>query len=125
MFPEFKLNIAIAVCSSKIFRFLVKSFIDHSVHSQIEDIKKVSVVYNFSEFIYQKLTFFVSAIIQNQKQNSKYDYMTNEQPEIDKLVYELYNLNKEDINEVENWYFRRYPKLAKVIEGKLKVKNND
>jgi len=49
--------------------------------------------------------------------------MTNEQIEIDKLVYEMYNLNKEDIEEVENWHFRRYPKLAKVIEEKLKKKN--
>lgn len=125
LFPEFKLNIAIAVFSSKIFRFLVKSLIDHTVHSQIEDIKKVPVVYNFSESIYQKLTFFVSAIIQNQKQNPHYDYLLNEQFEIDKLICEMYNLNEEDIKEVENWYFRRYPKLAKVIEGKLKVKNND
>jgi len=125
MFPEFKLNIAIAVFSSKIFRFLVKSLIDHTVHSQIEDIKKVPVVYNFSESIYQKLTFFVSAIIQNQKQNPHYDYLLNEQLEIDKLVYKMYNLNEEDIKEVENWYYRRYPKLATAIEEKMKVKNND
>jgi len=46
--------------------------------------------------------------------------MTNEQIEIDKLVYKMYNLNDEDIKEVENWYFRRYPKLAEVIENKLK-----
>ena len=51
--------------------------------------------------------------------------MTNEQLEIDKLVYEMYNLNQEDIDEVENWYFRRYPKLAGVIEEKLKRKNDD
>jgi hypothetical protein len=51
--------------------------------------------------------------------------MTNEQVEIDKLVYELYNLNEEDIQEVENWYFRRYPKLARIIEAKLKGAKND
>lgn len=46
----------------------------------------------------------------------------NEQLEIDKLVHQMYNLNEEDIKEVENWYFRRYPKLASVIEQKLKEK---
>lgn len=35
------------------------------------------------------------------------------QKEIDKLVYELYGLNTEDINEVETWFARRYTKLAK------------
>jgi len=34
----------------------------------------------------------------------------------------MYNLNEEDIKEIENWYFRRYPKLAGVIEQKLKEK---
>lgn len=34
----------------------------------------------------------------------------------------MYNLNEDDIKEVENWYWRRYPKLAKVIEKKLKQK---
>ncbi len=29
------------------------------------------------------------------------------------MVYELYGLNEEDINEVETWFARRYPKLAK------------
>ncbi len=48
--------------------------------------------------------------------------MTNEQIEIDRLVYQMYNLNEDDIKEVENWFFRRYPKLARVIEGKRKVK---
>jgi len=51
--------------------------------------------------------------------------MANEQIEIDKLVYEMYNLTEEDIKEVENGYYRRYPKLAKAIEEKLKVKKND
>ena len=51
--------------------------------------------------------------------------MTNEQLEIDKLVYKMYNLNQEDIEEVENWYFRRCPKLVRVIEEKLKRKNDD
>jgi len=49
--------------------------------------------------------------------------VTNEQIEIDKLVYDMYNLNEEDIKEVENWYFRRYPKLTKIIEEKIKEKN--
>ena len=49
-------------------------------------------------------------------------YMSNEQKEIDKLVYEMYGSNKDDIREVETWYARRYPKLARfadVPKGKV------
>ena len=67
----------------------------------------------------------VESILEKQKNNINYDYMTNEQIEIDRLVYEMYNLNDEDIEEVENWYFRRYPKLARVIEEKIRAKTMD
>lgn len=42
--------------------------------------------------------------------------MSNEQVEIDKLVYEMYNLDSEDIREVETWYARRYLKLARFCD---------
>jgi hypothetical protein len=51
-------------------------------------------------------------------------FFTSKGIKIDKLVYKIYNLNEEDIKKVENWYFRRYPKLAGVIEEKLSRKNN-
>ena len=40
--------------------------------------------------------------------------------EIDKLVYEAYGLNVEDIEEVENWYARRYPKLSQAQKANLR-----
>ncbi len=49
--------------------------------------------------------------------------MTNEQVEIDRLVYRMYNLNEDDIREVEDWFFRYYPKPARVIEEKRKANN--
>ena len=97
--------------------------INHSVDVEVDDLKE-TIMTNTQNF-HSKISSQVSSIIKNQKQNPKYDYMTNEQLEIDKLVYEMYNLTEEDIQEVENWYYRRYPKLAKAIEEKLKVKNND
>jgi len=80
------------------------------------------VIYKFDKNLANKIIKLVEEVMLNQKRTTKYDYMTNEQLEIDKLVYEMYNLNEEDIKEVENWYFRRYPKLAKIIEEKLKQK---
>jgi hypothetical protein len=119
-----KLKKFVGIIGSKICKYFLKAFINHSVNMSEDPIKQMPIVFNISEDYRQKLTNLVSSIIHHQKQNPCYDYMTNEQVEIDKLVYEMYNLNEEDIKEVENWYFRRYPKLAWVIEEKLKEKNN-
>jgi hypothetical protein len=118
-------SILVPILASKIFKYFFIIFISSTVNSQVDEVKKVPILFNIPENYRQRLTKLVSFVTQNQKENPKYDYMTNEQIEIDKLVYELYNLNEEDIKEVKNWYFRRYPKLAKAIEEKLKVKNND
>jgi len=115
----------IATLNSKLIKFLNKIFIQHTVDFQVDEVKRIPLFINISKNYEIRLAKLISFIIKNQKQNQHYDYMTNEQLEIDKVVYEMYNLNEEDIKEVENWYFRRYPKLAKAIEEKLKVKNND
>ena len=60
-----------------------------------------------------KLAEKVSNIIRKQQTDGRYDYMSNEQKEIDLLVYDLFGLNNQDINDVETWFARRYPKLAK------------
>ena len=88
-----------------------------------DPIKQIPIILNLGNEKAKLIADQITKIIQHQKQNPRYDYINNEQIEIDKLVYEMYNLNEEDIKEVENWYFRRYPKLAKIIEEKLKIKN--
>jgi hypothetical protein len=103
-------------------KYLVKSYADHTVNSTASVIEKMIAIYKFDKNLANKIIKLVEEIVSNQKRTPKYDYMTNEQLEIDKLVYKMYNLNEEDIKEVENWYFRRYPKLAKIIEEKLKQK---
>ena len=87
------------------------------------DISLTTVLLKHDDF--DTVTAYVDAIIEKQKKRNNYDYMINEQIEIDKLVYKMYNLDEVDIQEVENWYFRRYPKLARVIEKKLMFKEED
>ena len=41
---------------------------------------------------------------------------------MDRLVYEAYGLNKDDIQEVDNWYVRRYPKLVAAQKANLEAK---
>ncbi|MBN1762781.1 MAG: Eco57I restriction-modification methylase domain-containing protein [Methanomicrobia archaeon] len=112
----------LGLLSSKFAKFIFRSYIQHTVSSDVDSLKKIIIPFNISNN--KKIEDYVISIISTQKQNPKYDYMTNEQLEIDKRVYELYNLNEEDIQEVENWYYRRYPKLAHAIEERLKAKNN-
>jgi hypothetical protein len=99
----------LGILSSKLIKCLFKSAINHTVNSQVDDAKELPFVLKSNQLIIN----LVSIVIDKQKQNNRYDYMSNEQKEIDGLVYELYGLNKTDIQEVEKWYARRYPKLRK------------
>jgi hypothetical protein len=58
------------------------------------------------------ISTLVAQIVQKQKEKPDYDYQKHEQPQIDKLVYDLYRLDTALIQEVENWYARRYPKIS-------------
>jgi tRNA1(Val) A37 N6-methylase TrmN6 len=102
--------------NSKLFRFKSKSFINHTVNFGIDDLKRILTLekHNFLKNI-------VSAILDKQFQNENYDYASHEQIEIDKLVYEAYGLNAEDVNEVENWYARRYAKLSAAQKANLRA----
>jgi len=96
----------------KITKYIGKNWIDHSVNFQVDENKELPILFTENKQI-KKL---VKDIVEKQKQNPRYDYISNEQKEIDKLVYEMYGLNKDDIKEVETWYARRYPKLAKFCD---------
>ena len=90
----------------KIAKYILKSFIGHTIHCQVDELKEMPVSERDIDFT------LVAQIIAKQKTNPRYDYASHEQIEIDRLVYEAYGLNDEDIGEVETWYARRYPRLA-------------
>ena len=114
MFSKIDLNVLqlTAVTSSKIIRCFLKICIGHTVNTQADEIKELPICINENSQILK----LVKLLIEKQKQTPRYDYMSNEQKEIDKLVYEMYGLNEDDIKEVETWYARRYPKLARFAE---------
>jgi hypothetical protein len=68
-----------------------------------------------------KINLISKEIIEKQKSIPRYDYASHEQIEIDKLVYEAYGLNAEDVEEVENWYIRRYGKLSAAQKANLRA----
>jgi hypothetical protein len=106
----------IGLLSSKLIKFIFKSLIQHTIASDVDKIKEIPIILQLETAIIEK----VKNIIANQKSNPRYDYASHEQIEIDKLVYEAYGLSPEDIEEVENWYARRYSTLSEAQKQNLR-----
>ena len=118
-------KLLLGLISSKLAKYLFKNNIKHSVDTSGDDIAAFPLVCNLANRIEAKLIELVDAIIDKQKIDPRYDYASHEQIEIDKLVYEAYGLNAEDIAEVENWYARRYPKLSQAQKANLRKLNHN
>ena len=112
IFTNFNVYHVLSIVCGKLCKYLVKNFINHTVHTQVEGVKPIPII----PFENKKLIDLVKTIISMQKKNLRYNYLENEQFLIDSLVYEIYGLDKDDIKEVETWYARRYPKLAHLCD---------
>jgi hypothetical protein len=110
----------LGILNSRILRYLLKNFSNHSVELGVEDLKMVLIPENVAP-----LNLIVDKILEKQKEHFSYDYLQNEQKEIDQIVYEAYGLNEDDIQEVENWWARRYPKLARFADTKPRLSVKD
>ncbi len=103
--------ILISYLCSKLARYFFKSFIDHTVHVQVDEIKTLPIPISISTEINKEITSIVERIVNIQSINRIANYL-HEQNEIDQIVYSVYGLTNDDIREIELWYCRRYPKLA-------------
>jgi hypothetical protein len=106
----------IAVLSSKYSKFSLKCVLGHTVHCQVDELKELSITTDLP-----KTEESISKLINQQQVDGNYDYASNEQLEIDYLVFKAHGFIWEDILEVENWYARRYPKLIKAQKRNLKA----
>ncbi|MFA6568618.1 MAG: DUF3800 domain-containing protein, partial [Victivallales bacterium] len=113
--------ILLAFLNSKFIKFIFKNYLGHTVQSEGDSIESIPIIMIVSD-LNEKLRTLTSKIIQKQKTDPRYDYASNEQLEIDRLIYEAYGLNDDDIKEVESWYSRRYPKLAAAQRRTLAAK---
>ena len=114
----------LALLNSKLIKFIFKSYLCHTVQAEGDSLEDV-VLLRKSTTSAQLLLQLVQKIIDKQRESGRYQYLSNEQKDIDRLVYELYGLNEEDIQEVEYWWTRRYPRLARFADTKplLSVKD--
>jgi hypothetical protein len=108
LFSSEDLSELLAFLVSCLGRWQARNIINHTVNFGIDDVKDYVVPADDLP----ALTAKVAELVTQQKRRTRYDYASNEQLEIDRLVYEAYGLNEADIREVEDWYARRYPKLA-------------
>jgi hypothetical protein len=113
----FSTEFLLGVLNSKLIKYFVKVFINHSVSSQVDSIKEIPIAIPTNNQR-TKIESVVRKIIDSQKLNHSYDYYNN-QIELDELIYELYNLNDMQKSEVRDWYDRRYPKLRRDIDTSL------
>ena len=116
----FNRNHLLGILNSKICKYFFKLVINHSVNSQVDDTKEIPFCLEIKDI--KSLLKLVDEIIQKQGLNSYYDYFSKEQIEIDKIIYEIYGLNEKDINEIETWYKRRYPKFKMNEDNKFNLK---
>ena len=118
IFGIFEIKSFLGFLTSKMTRFFIKNFIDNTVHASADKLKECTSLVN-TELVNVKKK--VAQIISQQQSNPRYDYASHEQIEIDNLVYEAYGLNYEDVQEVENWYARRYSKLSAAQKANLRA----
>jgi hypothetical protein len=113
-------EVLLGIIASKLAKFIFKNFIKHSVDTSGEDVASFILIV-IKDDILHSIKSYTEGLIQNQKSNPRYDYASREQIEIDKLVYQAYGLNTEDVQEVENWYARRYTKLSAAQKANLRA----
>ncbi|MGI9013214.1 MAG: HsdM family class I SAM-dependent methyltransferase [Phycisphaerales bacterium] len=103
----------LAILCSRLYRYQIKQFIDHTVHASQDKVASTVVPRSCNGAIVEKIRTLVQAIGEKQRAERNYAYHLHEQKELDALIYELYGLSAEDIREVELWFCRRYERLAK------------
>lgn len=101
----------LSLLCSKLIKYLFKSFINHTVNAQTENINEIRLCVSFNFNQKNNLEELVKNIIEKQKVDNNFDYTKKYQIEIDKIIYDFYGFNNGDIKEVDTWYKRRYPKL--------------
>ncbi|MCE5346718.1 MAG: hypothetical protein LLG13_10590 [Bacteroidales bacterium] len=106
----------LGLLSSVFCRYQLKNFIGHTVHTQVDELKEFVLPIKMPG----EIKSIVKTIISNQTLDNTYDYASNEQIRINKLVYETYGISVDDIAEIEYWFKRHYPKLSAAQKANLR-----
>ena len=99
-------EVLMGILASRLIRYFVKSFINHGVHAQLDDVPIVLPDKAQATLIEE----LVAKIINEQRKNLSFDYRPLA-AEIDNVVDDLYLLTADERAEIRSWHRRHYPKL--------------
>ncbi len=99
----------LGVLCSSYTRYLTKSFLQHTVMTEIDIIRQIPIVVpNVSQF--NAVNLLVDKIIESKKNEQSFEHYIKE---MDILIYDLYGVSEEDQKEVQVWLKRKYPNLGR------------
>ena len=100
-------NVLLGILSSTLLRYFIKSFINHGVHAQLDDLPIVLP----SDTEAKAIATVVDQIMTAQKASPTFDYRPK-LAELDALIAKLYDLTEVERDELSTWYRRHYPRLT-------------
>lgn len=100
-------HVLLGILCSTLLKYFIKSFINHGVHAQLDDLPIVIPNDEQAEAIAK----IVGEIIAEQKLDAKFDYR-EKLVELDAVIASLYGLSNTEVAELSTWYRRHYPKLT-------------
>ncbi|MBU2652512.1 MAG: hypothetical protein KKA81_16420, partial [Bacteroidetes bacterium] len=95
---------------SKPVRFFIKAIANHTVSTQVDDIRQVPLPHPNGQPA-EQISRLVMTIIDKQRCNRPGADIGREQDAIEQLVCRMYRLTNSQIEEIDRWYAGRYPKL--------------
>jgi hypothetical protein len=96
----------LGLLSSTLMKYFAKSFINHGVHAQLDDLP--IVIPNDAEIA--EIEAKVGEIVDAQASAPGHDYRP-ELAELDRIIFDMYRITPGEREEVATWYMRHYPKL--------------
>lgn len=112
----FQPNIAdymLVILSSKLLRYFAKGFISSSVDFSTENIRHLPIAVPTIEQLKEGSIICEEAIAFRQSSKDSKNTEDSITTMIDEFVYKLYQIPKEDQEEIEAWFKRRYPHFGK------------
>jgi len=100
-------RVLLGILCSTLLRYFVKSFINHGVHAQLDDLPIVLP----DDAEAKAIAAIVDEIVAEQKKVMSFDYRPM-LAELDELIAKIYVLNQSERDELSTWYRRHYPRLT-------------
>ena len=100
-------SVLLGILASTLLKYFIKSFINHGVHAQLDDLPIVLP----DETEAKVIAAIVNDIIAEQKKMASFDYRPK-LAELGEVIAKTYVLTKGEGDELSTWYRRHYPNLT-------------